>query len=124
MMVLKNQQTGDGRSSAPAHAAAVLLAVLAVTMVAANGQSATLRTGEVRQAMREADPAGVVAAAVKAAARDLLGAEQLQTAGFQPVCVYADASRYEGSIRRVDDRIIPAPQPLDERLLDLPPPTC
>lgn len=124
MMVLKNQQSGDGRSSAPAHAAAVLLAVLAVTMVAANGQTATLRTGEVRQAMREADPAGVVAAAVKAAARDLLGADQLQSTATGGVCVYADASRYVGSISRVDDSIIPAPRPLAERLLDLPPPTC
>ncbi len=125
-MVLKSQKSGDQRStvSSTAPAAVVVLALLAVTMVAANGQATSMRPGDVRQAMREADPARIVAAAVKAAARDLLGADELQTTATGPACFDATASQTVGLSVRADEDAIPAPRPLAERLLDLPPPTC
>ncbi len=103
------------------------LAATATTLVALVAMSASVSTAAVprdAEVRLESHVVRAVAAAVAAAARDLLAAERspVAMAAFEPVLSAAEA---------VTGRCAPAPAQvtvsttlLGERLLDLPPPAC
>lgn len=108
-------------STASAMVALVALAALMTSLPGANVRAAML---ESRVAPAEAPSVRAVAAAVAAAARELVGGERITAAmqanHFSDSIAAANPIQSNGS----EAADIPLSRPIAERLIDLPPPVC
>lgn len=110
--------------------AAALLALLAVAMMVAGagpagGPASRIAAADFRPALTESQTVRALAAAVVAAARDLVGAERVHTAiPASGLAVVAAMAAPIGPPLRNRGCDIPGPLLLAERQLDLPPPVC
>jgi hypothetical protein len=102
--------------------ASALVALVAIAAMAAGPGGRTIAT-EARIAQGEAQTVRQVAAAVVAAARELVGKERVVAALPMPAALFTQVrSSTLAAIQPQRDPI--ARVPLAERLLDLPPPQC